>query len=105
MAYQDKDNGIESLVEIDQGNKLQKFANQTRRGRIHRIRKLNKSSIKASISSPKCRSTRCGRAGDSVLAVMATGLASGTPLMHTAALATCMASLAVTKWVIHLSDR
>ena len=36
-------------------------------------------------------------AGDSVLAVMATGLASGDPLMHTAALATCMASLAVTR--------
>lgn len=34
-------------------------------------------------------------AGDSLLAVMAAGMASGQPLMSTAALATCMASLAV----------
>ena len=34
-------------------------------------------------------------AGDSVLAVLSTGLASGQPLMPTAALACCMAALAV----------
>ena len=34
-------------------------------------------------------------AGDSVLAVMATGLASRQSMMSTAALATCMAALAV----------
>ena len=98
VAYQDKDNGIESLgqrliKETNCKNLLIKLGGEGfiayESSTSHQLRQAFPALSVAPLD--------VAGAGDSVLAVMATGLASGTPLMHTAALATCMASLAVTR--------
>jgi rfaE bifunctional protein kinase chain/domain len=97
LALHDKDSGLESLS--------QQLLEQSQCERL--VVKLAGDGFIAYDRTPKGQITSqpfpalsvnpldVAGAGDSVLAVMATGLASGQAMMPTAALACCMASLAV----------
>ena len=97
IALQDKDSGLEAISNLifSQTNCKNLIMKLGSEGFIVYGQKgssiLNREHFPALTANP----VDVMGAGDSLLAVMATGIASGQSLMSTAALASCMASLAV----------
>ena len=96
LALQDKDSGLEQL-----GQKLLQITRSERLvmklgPEAYCLRpRLQQPTKQPSLPSPLCNPLDVAGAGDSLLALFATGLASGQAMMPTAALACCMAALAV----------
>ena len=97
LALQSTNGGIEhlsnQLLETSECERL--VVKMAAEGFIAYDRKANNSIVNQSFPALSVNPVDVAGAGDSVLAVMATGLASGQGMMPTAAIACCMASLAV----------
>ena len=97
LALQDKDSGLESLsqqlLQISQCERL--VVKLAAEGFIAYDRDAEGNVNNQPFPALSVNPLDVAGAGDSLLAVMATGLASGQAMMPTAALACCMASLAV----------
>jgi sugar/nucleoside kinase (ribokinase family) len=97
LALQDKDSGLESLSQkLLEATRCQRLLIKLgAEGFIAYDQKVNGQLHRQSFPALSVNPLDVAGAGDSVLAVMATGLASGQSMMPTAALACCMAALAV----------
>lgn len=97
LAMQDKDSGLESLSQqlIDKTGCERLLVKLAAEGFIAYDRGENGLLSSQPFPALCVNPLDVAGAGDSVLAVMATGLASNEGMMPTAALATCMAALAV----------
>jgi bifunctional ADP-heptose synthase (sugar kinase/adenylyltransferase) len=97
LALQDKDSGLESLsqqlLQISHCERL--VVKLAAEGFIAYDRDAEGNVINQPFPALSVNPLDVAGAGDSLLAVMATGLASGQAMMPTSALACCMASLAV----------
>ena len=97
LALQDKDGGLESLsqklLNISQCERL--VVKLGAQGFIAYDRDKHSKVISQAFPALSVNPVDVAGAGDSLLAVMATGLSSGEAMMPTAVLACCMASLAV----------
>ena len=97
LALQDKDSGLESLSQqlIATTNCERLLVKLAAEGFIAYDRVEDGRIVSQPFPALSVNPLDVAGAGDSVLAVMATGLASRQSMMSTAALATCMAALAV----------
>lgn len=97
LAMQDKDSGLESLSQklLSQNRCQRLIVKLAAEGFIAYDRDLSGKVFSQPFPALSVNPLDVAGAGDSVLAVMATGLASGQKMMHAAALSCCMASLAV----------
>jgi rfaE bifunctional protein kinase chain/domain len=97
IALQDKDSGLESLSQrlIAESACEKLLVKLGSEGFIAYERGKNGSAYSQHFPALSVVPVDVAGAGDSVLAVMATGLASGQGMMETAAVACCMASLVV----------
>mgnify|MGYP001245196894 CR=1 FL=1 len=97
LALQDKDSGIERLSQrILNESKCDKLiVKLAGEGFIAYDRSANGKIVSQPFPALSVNPVDVAGAGDSVLAVMATGLASGQSMMNTSAIACCMAELAV----------
>lgn len=97
LALQDKDSGLESLSQqvLEQTKCNRLIVKLAADGFIAYDRTPEGTTINQPFPALSVNPLDVAGAGDSVLAVLATGLASGQPMMPTAALASIMASLAV----------
>ncbi|WP_413744847.1 PfkB family carbohydrate kinase [Synechococcus sp. MIT S9451] len=97
LALQDKDTGIESLSQglLKSTNCERLIVKLAADGFIVYDRDTNDRFITQAFPALSVNPLDVAGAGDSVLAVMATGISSGQRMMPTAALACCMAALAV----------
>jgi rfaE bifunctional protein kinase chain/domain len=97
LALQDKDSGLESLskklLETTRCQRL--LVKLGAEGFIAYDQDVNNLLCRQSFPALSVNPLDVAGAGDSVLAVMATGLASGQSMMPTAAIACCIAALAV----------
>jgi len=97
LALQDKDTGLESLSQklLEQSRCERLVVKLAAEGFIVYDRTRDGKIVNQPFPALSVNPLDVAGAGDSVLAVMATGLASGQPMMPTAAIACLMASLAV----------
>jgi rfaE bifunctional protein kinase chain/domain len=98
LALQDKDSGLESLSQqllADDTHCERLIVKLAAEGFIAYDRDSDGRILSQPFPALSVNPLDVAGAGDSVLAVMATGLASRQPMMPTAALACCMAALAV----------
>ncbi|WP_067093242.1 PfkB family carbohydrate kinase [Synechococcus sp. MIT S9508] len=97
LALQDKESGLESLSQkLLEDSKCERLVVKlAAEGFIAYDRDAEGTVITQPFPALSVNPLDVAGAGDSLLAVMATGLASGQAMMSTAALACCMASLAV----------
>lgn len=97
LALQDKDSGLESLSQqlLEQSQCERLVVKLAGEGFIAYDRTAEGRIVSQPFPALSVNPLDVAGAGDSVLAVLATGLASGQAMMPTAALACCMASLAV----------
>lgn len=97
LAMQDKDSGLESLSQqlLEQSQCERLLVKLAGEGFIAYDRTPEGRMVSQPFPALSVNPLDVAGAGDSVLAVMATGLASRQAMMATAALACCMASLAV----------
>jgi sugar/nucleoside kinase (ribokinase family) len=97
LALQDKDTGLERLSQklLEQSRCERLVVKLAAEGFIVYDRFADGKIVNQPFPALSVNPLDVAGAGDSVLAVMATGLASGQPMMPTAAIACLMASLAV----------
>jgi bifunctional ADP-heptose synthase (sugar kinase/adenylyltransferase) len=97
LALQDKDSGLESLSQrlLHESHCERLVVKLAADGFIAYDRTADGKMRSQAFPALSVNPLDVAGAGDSVLAVMATGLASRQPMMPTAALACCMAALAV----------
>ena len=97
LALQDKDSGLENLSQqLLHNSKCERLVVKlASEGFIAYDRDFKNNVITQPFPALSVNPLDVAGAGDSLLAVMATGLSSGQAMMPTAALACCMASLAV----------
>ena len=97
LALQDKDTGLERLSQklLEQSCCERLIVKLAAEGFIVYDRAANGKIVSQPFPALSVNPVDVAGAGDSVLAVLATGLSSGQPMMPTAAIACCMASLAV----------
>jgi rfaE bifunctional protein kinase chain/domain len=97
LALQDKDSGLESLSRqlLAQSHCERLVVKLAAEGFIAYDRDSSGQMLSQAFPALSVNPLDVAGAGDSVLAVLATGLASRQPMMSTASLACCMASIAV----------
>ncbi len=97
VALQDKDSGLELLSKmlLENSKSERLIMKLGAEGFIAYDRTTNQELIRQAFPALSANPLDVAGAGDSLLAVMATGLSSNEPMMATAALGCCMAALAV----------